>query len=470
MERKILFTLIASTFFVQGLRAQFDQTLYGFDAVPQSVWLNPALQPKAKVAVGFPAISSLYLNFHNTGFTAGDLFEKGTDINENKDRVLRNLRNDDYIALEQRNELLFVGVEMNKGYLSLGVRQQLDFQLTYPADFLRLLNDGTGDSTVVYKDFSLDEFNVNANAYLTYHVGYSHHFMNDKLIAGLRFKYFSGIGNVKTDMNQAYFRVNQQAPYSYTIRSDFTIHTGGFDSYTDDDEDKDGGDFVNDKLLGSKNKGIGFDLGFQYEVDDRLSVAGSILDLGSYIKWDDDLKDYQTDTSFFFDGFDVIVDVNDTANFAEDLLDSLENTFDFKETKGRSYTTYMNTRFILSARYKLTKRHSFGLQLYGEQRRSYDDRFIGAVTLNYYGDLTRWFQWKLSYTMHEDTYDNMGLGISLKGGPIQLYLIGDNLLDIAGPKNFQQINFRMGLNVAIFGRDDKKKKKMEYIRRGLLYK
>jgi hypothetical protein len=69
----------------------------------------------------------------------------------------------------------------------------------------------------------------------------------------------------------------------------------------------------------------------------------------------------------------------------------------------------------------------------------------------------------LSYTMSNNSFNNFGAGLSFNLTPIQLYIVGDNLLRIPSSlvvhqnlNNYintaQVINVRLGLNL-VFGRD-----------------
>lgn len=69
----------------------------------------------------------------------------------------------------------------------------------------------------------------------------------------------------------------------------------------------------------------------------------------------------------------------------------------------------------------------------------------------------------LSYTITNNSFNNIGAGLSLNFAPIQIYFVGDNILrmplSLMAGKNLnpyvnslQYFNFRMGINF-IFGRD-----------------
>ena len=62
----LLFTLVVSS-------QEMNNTLYFLKYSPQSNALNPAITPDAKIWVGFPALSSISLNYNNNSFGLSDL-------------------------------------------------------------------------------------------------------------------------------------------------------------------------------------------------------------------------------------------------------------------------------------------------------------------------------------------------------------------------------------------------------------
>jgi len=66
----------------------------------------------------------------------------------------------------------------------------------------------------------------------------------------------------------------------------------------------------------------------------------------------------------------------------------------------------------------------------------------------YFGDT---FSLTGSYTMAGNTYNNLGLGLAIKEGFMQLYFVSDNILALADPSKARFVNARVGINF-LFGR------------------
>ena len=65
----------------------------------------------------------------------------------------------------------------------------------------------------------------------------------------------------------------------------------------------------------------------------------------------------------------------------------------------------------------------------------------------------------LSYSMYGNNYMNLGLGLSVRGGPVNIYFITDQAPSAYfWPKEFSSLNFRLGLNL-VFGCDASGRKK-----------
>jgi hypothetical protein len=66
----------------------------------------------------------------------------------------------------------------------------------------------------------------------------------------------------------------------------------------------------------------------------------------------------------------------------------------------------------------------------------------------------RWFskhlQAKLTYTADPFSFTNIGLGVSTQFGPVNLYLLADNLLYLTNLYNTKSANVQVGLNFIFF--------------------
>ena len=70
------------------------------------------------------------------------------------------------------------------------------------------------------------------------------------------------------------------------------------------------------------------------------------------------------------------------------------------------------------------------------------------------------FSASLSYSVYDGHYHNLGLGLSLRLGPLNLYFITDQAPSVyLVPQNINSLNFRLGLNLVAGCRKEAKKMK-----------
>ena len=74
------------------------------------------------------------------------------------------------------------------------------------------------------------------------------------------------------------------------------------------------------------------------------------------------------------------------------------------------------------------------------------------------GRVSRAFQYTVSYSIINNTFNNIGAGLSARLGPVQLYLVSDNVFHMVFPANLQTTNLRVGINLAFYDKKVKKPK------------
>jgi hypothetical protein len=211
-----------------------------------------------------------------------------------------------------------------------------------------------------------------------------------------------------------------------------------------------------------KNSGFAIDLGATYRMMDKLTVGLSLIDVGG-ITWKNDTYGYKLDpkkANYTFKGIDIAELVNGNSEYSESLSDSLETKFDFTEGTIGSYRSPLPGKIYASGVYELRKTVSVGALLFAEKFRG---RFMPGFTASFNKEFGRRVGTSLSYTITNNSFNNLGAGLSFNFAPVQLYFVGDNLLraplsimankELNGYINsMQYFNFRMGLNF-VFGRD-----------------
>nr|MBA3706431.1 OmpA family protein [Bacteroidota bacterium] len=127
--------------------------------------------------------------------------------------------------------------------------------------------------------------------------------------------------------------------------------------------------------------------------------------------------------------------------------DTLSEQFKI-DTLHHSYTTNLSTQIYLGGTYKFTDKINAGVLFYGQ---IFDKAVHPGVALSYNQTVRRWLSFSVSYSIYNRSYNNLGLGFSLNAGPVQLYVVSDNLLGAIFPQNAKNLHVHTGINLT-FGR------------------
>jgi hypothetical protein len=441
--KKVAFIFLA-LFSGWQLTAQSDFMLYDFGGIGQSLHVNPASPQQSKVWIGLPALSGVNFSYQNNGFSAADILEKGTDINANLARVANSLDDNSGISTVLNVDLLGIGFKAGNGFWSTGANYQLDYRMSLPSSLMQVLFGNNNNVTLT--NFAINDFQLETTSRLNLYLGYQHKFLDERLIIGGRFKYIFGQANIKTD--RVNFEIRNTDKYTTTITADALIRTSGENTIQDSIDEIN----ISDLIL-SNNTGIGLDFGVYFKLNEHWSFSASVLDLG-FITWRDDVKEYRSEGTFEYDGINVDLSEENPGSGFENFTDSLIDAFNFTDTTGGSYRQSLNSRFFASVTYNLNKRHSLSAIYQGQ---NWGNTLIHNYGVNYLVKVGRGFHFKAGYSIINGANNNVGLGVQFKAGPIQLYLMTENIIGAINYAEMQNTSLRLGLNLALFG----KKKKQE---------
>lgn len=444
------------------LQAQQDFTMFNLRNVQQARYTNAAIAPNRKVNVGFPALSSTYLSLSNSGFAWKDLFVQtaSDSLSLNMDNALSKMNDVNYLQMELNLDLLHFGFRAGKGYFSLNVTEKMGARFSYPKGLLQLIWEGNGKTGSIGERVSFDGIGFDAIHYREHGLGYSRD-VNDKLSIGGKVKYLQGISNLYSKKS-VFGLTTDSVSYAITMDGQYEIYTAGMATSLFDSSSSFS---ASDVLYGSSNRGFGLDLGVLYNLHERVEVGLGINDLGA-IKWSDDSRKYAAaGGTFTFDGLDLLGGADltspDSINSGEEgginipMLDSIIDAFTPIETR-ESYTTALGPKIYLSARYFLTKKASVGGLFYAQ---IYKGKMRTALSGSMNVSVKKFLDASVTYSIYNRSYANLGVGLSLNLGAIQLYFATDNLLAMAAPHAVRNAHFRGGINF-IFGHVDKDRAKL----------
>jgi hypothetical protein len=437
---KYLLTLALGCWLVIS-QAQPDMSLPSLRRTYQSTYVNPGFAPAYKLSIGLPGISNLYINQTWSGFTLNDIFESNdpTDGNIDLNKFHSRISKDGiYFNTSFQTDAFHVSFPIGSFQASIHSGTRVFNTVDFSYDFLGFLINGNASLAGRNADFKA--FDMNVLAYQE--TGFSLQKSIGRLSVGARAKYILGIANVQTTDVTIGVQTPSNSVDPLVIKLGGRIQTGGIPLVADTVDGKAKTDEQNSVAVGTNNSGVGLDFGATYQLLRKLSVHASVTDLGG-INWKSNAFNYKLNNrSVQFDGFsDAMLNSDSVLNA---YLDSLQKELISAEVTTGSFRTALRTRYFVGADYDLTKRDRIGF-LY--QMQQLPARNVSAVTFSY----TRKFGVNWNVTANYSLFNNVsiyGLGTAWKWGPVQVYLISDDLMIYFKPETQNTVYFRFGINLA----------------------
>lgn len=432
----LLLLLMSSPIFTW---AQGDIGLHFMPGAIQSQATNPAFMSNKNISIALPGIS---FGATHSGFTIGDLLQpvNGSDsLRVDIDNALLQMREDNHLQAKMQADVLALNLKFAGFQLGFNIGTKASIFAAYPKDLVRLAWQGNGDyigqTLSVAPDFQAFAYNeIGINGAIR---------IQKKLQVGARLKYLIGLADFSLSRNTAQFQTADEF-YQLSLLTDVqfntsTLNLGTVNSF--DDLELLEPTFTLSPTTG--NKGFAADLGIVYNLNDKISLAASVRDLG-FINWTDQVSNYSINGTLNFEGIDV-ADISEGDEEAmEELVDSLTSSLTI-QTSNESYRTNLPTEIYVSGTFSPLKSLRLGALF---QSSFFRGRKTSAVALSASKDLGKILTLGLTYATVSKSYQNLGANLHLKLGPVQLYTLSDNIMAFVKPEGTKFFNFRMGMNVA----------------------
>ncbi len=468
--RLVLFTMLFS---VAYLGAQNKQLLYDFYEIPQSLLINPGVKTPYKWHAGIPAISGIAVQAGTSGITVNDLFANdGIDFTDKvRDKVVNGLSQRDEFGGSLQLDILNIGfrnANRPEDYYSFGVYGELSVTQYWPKDLAILAFEGNANN--LNRRFSLSHLTTFGEGLSVFHFGINRK-VSDKLRLGARGKIYSSIFEAKSKSNSGYFVTTQGQNnlLRNTLVADVQLQTSGLNEIVENEDSNESiGSLLARRALLGGNLGLGFDVGFTYQLNEKTSITGSLLDVG-FINHTKDVKNFTLEGTASNEGIEIILpesfeDLN--SDIWENLIDDIEAQVPF-ETNSDSYITLRPIKLNASIRYN-----------FGEQKQKTEDCYCGinvvennspfdyknavgghlfiinkpkgpqaALTAFYQTRIGNALALKATYTADKFTFTNIGLGLNFQAGPVNFYILGDNLLGYRNIPDSNYASLQFGFNI-----------------------
>jgi hypothetical protein len=454
--------VLTALFFCTTVMAQESQTLMLMKGMPQSGSQNPALHlDSSKVVIGLPGFSGLYFDA-NSGFAIHDLIQKGTGLLADSlvldiDNFHNKLKETNNIVQNFSMPVFYLGIRNKSSFFSFGITENQMTRFSFDKSLITFIKDG--NAPYVGQNYDLGNLDLDAFYYREFALGYSNEVIKNKLSVGIKAKMLYGKFGYQTQWMNQHIETAADGS-SIILNSDMNINMsmpvrveyderGYFKTMNSDDIDG------KDVMLQKGNTGMAFDLGVVYKLNPQITFFGSAIDMGK-ISFKKDLNNLKYTFSYKWDGLDFSNSVNesqenyvDPSDLMEKETDKIEDAFKPKKSDFSSdaFSMTVPMKIYLGGSYDLNEKVNFGLvdRLYKNGDMAQNSLTVSANTL-----LGNFFSLSGSYSAIGNAYDNIGLGMAIRAGFFQFYMVTDNILAIA-PSRAQYVNARFGVNL-LFGR------------------
>jgi len=469
MRKKIIVICSIGLFlgtFIQ-VTAQPSNSLYFMRGVPQSIRINPARQPECTFYFGIPALSPLSSQVTSNSLAFDDvIYPHPTEDSlitflhplGDKQAFLDKLKPVNLVVTDVGTTLFSIGFLTGAGFFSLDVTTRVEGDVNLPADLARLVLEGADDG----RTYTLDGIGADITGFDDISVGWAGA-IGKKWNIGVRGKALFGFGNLTTKRSKLAVTTSEEA---WNIRSDMEVNASlPFAEVTYNEDgmiediiiDEDQFDLrpsnIARQAFNTKNFGLAVDLGVDFRPTDRWLISASVLDLG-YIRWTDEVHKVTYNTGYDYTGLEVNpFDFSDTYTFSDFLDSSLTALGDtladgLEFTPGGVYSSRLNTKIYIGASWRVIPQISFGLLSRTDFLPQSVHEQITATT-NF--SLGRIFNFTLSYSYSSSYLKNFGAGMSFNAGPLNLYLLSDNTINVLiWPQETVTANIWFGMNL-VFG-------------------
>lgn len=448
------------------LQSQINNTLYFMQGIPQSSRINPANRPLGSFYLGFPGLAPVRVELSSSSFAYGDVVQHPTEdtwispLHPQADRqaFLDMLKPMNYVVSDLGSALISAGFNTPIGFFSLDVTTRADGGVYYPGDMARLI---LGEA-IENRTYNFDGTAIDLSAFDEISVNWAGELLPN-LQVGARAKMLFGIANLTTAKSEMELTLSQDV---YRIQSDMLFNASIPMAEIQYDQEGNVEDVVLKEgvengdarelpkyMFNTRNLGMGVDIGVNYRPIDRLLLSASVTDIG-FIHWKDEVHEAAFNLSLDYneiegDPFNVPGGVplgNYIDSLADVAFDSVTSALTV--TPDVPYTTRLNTKLFIGANYYVTPFLGLGFL---SRTDFLQDKIAQQFTASANLTTGRLFNFTLSYSYINSDFKNIGAGLALNLGPVNLYAISDNALNmIFWREDTRSANLWFGMNL-IFG-------------------
>ena len=426
--------LLASLCICVSSFAQYNMTLFQMQEILQSNTLNPSIASNCKWNVGFPFLGSVSvaatmpISYNSLG--AGKDYMDGN-------KILSSLKNNNMVSMNAGVNLFFVGYRSMNSYYQFSINERASFAASINKDPVELLLKGNAG----YIGKTLEgQVGLSAVYYREYALSITHDFGNDTWFGVRARLLFGRIGIHAPNNKNTVSLYTDPATYGLEMNSDLLVRaslpgTPKFDSngaVTGFDTDIQSKDFV----FKSVNSGGAVDLGINSTHEDGWRISASILNIG-LINWTKNTHEFKQNSTLNYSG------PTSAITSWDDLGDTLKSVIKPTHKPEANYSQWLSPAVMFGASYLAHDNVRLGITGYAEYNAAGMPWAITATALT---ENVRGFHGALSYTVTNNSFINLGVGIGATFGAFTFHAVTDNIIAFVAPFSQKYGTLQFGMN------------------------
>jgi len=449
--KKLIYIFFFYSSFTNSSQAQFESVSYDFSGSLSILNTNPGSLSNNQQAFGIPLLTNTQIFIGNSGFTPHQLLSEGSNFQTNINSILSNLKNTDHSLVNTRYDLFNYVWENKKGtWFQVGLYWMFDHFNYYPADLLRLANEGNAPH--IYKVYDLKYIASKTNFFQTIYFG-TQSKINRNFTIGYRIKLYNGIANIQSIKNTGEFYTtdgNNNYYIHHLKNIKLQLQTSGYN------ENADFNYYLSKTFLGG-NMGLGTDIGLTYQYNKRTQITASLLDIG-FIFYSKNINNFSVTGNFQYEGVALQYSENGNIDYWKDIKDEFDKNISQK-TNNNPYVSWQPTRFYTSIKYGFNNNRKKSCENFLNPNEDFN-AFVGITgfaqwrPLKIHSGISAFYEQKWSpsfYTkinLTADSFSNysIGSGVLINIRSIQLYLMAENIFSFSDLAKSSKNAIQFGIN------------------------
>lgn len=424
-------------------KAQNTNTLYFMDNIAERNNINPAFTPNCHFYLDFIFLPNYYMNFGNNNFIFKDFIynqngEPSLFLNsqDNIKKFYDGMTPSTEINFDFGVNILSFGFKVKKHYFTFDMGLNAEVSTFIPRDIFKLAFYGAQDPDNM-NIFDFSTLGIDASLYSKIGLGYMYQ-INEKWQIGAKAKFLMGYANVSTDIDKLHLGISRKEwtlETKGTVRASLPMNINSSDGKIESLYIHGMSDLLS-LLYNPAGLGGAIDLGFTYKPIKNLTISASVTDLG-LIYWRRNITSGSMEGSHKIDQLiDYTVgdslNINRITDMFTELGSEIINTVGI-DSEPKNYLTMMRANIYTGAEYGiLNNKISFGLV----NRLTFNNKKIqDELTLAVNFRPLNWLNATVDYSFINGHWGNLGLGLNLRAGIFNMYLLADYI-----PLSFAQLN------------------------------